>query len=57
MTLFPEINDKVLVGFEHGDIHRPYIVGGVWNGKDKPPEDVKDAIAAIVFNPQTLLTF
>ncbi|MDJ0727744.1 MAG: VgrG-related protein [Prochloraceae cyanobacterium] len=41
----PEINDEVLVGFEHGDIHRPYIVGGVWNGKDKPPEDVKDAIA------------
>ena len=22
----PEINDEVLVGFEHGDIHRPYII-------------------------------
>lgn len=34
----PEINDEVLVAFEHGDIHRPYILGGVWNGVDAPPE-------------------
>ncbi|RCJ42042.1 type IV secretion protein Rhs [Nostoc minutum NIES-26] len=40
----PEINDEVLVGFEHGDIHRPYIVGGVWNGKDKTVEPVNDTI-------------
>jgi phage protein D len=40
----PEINDEVLVGFEHGDIHRPYIIGNVWNGKDKPPEKVDDAV-------------
>ena len=41
----PEIEDEVLVGFEHGDIHRPYILGGVWNGKDAPPEAVTDAVA------------
>jgi hypothetical protein len=41
----PEVNDEVLVAFEHGDIHRPYIVGSVWNGKDKPPEDVKNSVA------------
>ena len=40
----PEVNDEVLVGFEHGDIHRPYILGGVWNGKDAPPESVNDTI-------------
>ena len=40
----PEINDEVLVGFEHGDIHRPYVLGGVWNGKDLPPERVDDSI-------------
>jgi uncharacterized protein involved in type VI secretion and phage assembly len=33
----PEINDEVLVAFEQGDIHRPYVIGGVWNGKDAPP--------------------
>ena len=40
----PEIGDEVLIGFEHGDIHRPYVLGGVWNGKDKPPEHVNDSI-------------
>jgi phage protein D len=40
----PEIDDEVLVGFEHGDIHRPYIIGGVWNGKDAPPEKVRDSV-------------
>lgn len=40
----PEINDEVLVAFEHGDIHRPYIIGGVWNGKDAPPEPVSESV-------------
>lgn len=33
----PRVNDEVLVGFEHGDIHRPYVLGALWNGIDKPP--------------------
>jgi phage protein D/phage baseplate assembly protein gpV len=41
----PEVNDEVLVAFEHGDIHRPYVIGGVWNGKDAPPEVVADSVA------------
>ncbi|MEL6816292.1 MAG: phage baseplate assembly protein V, partial [Cyanobacteria bacterium J06598_3] len=36
----PEIDDEVLVSFEHGDIRRPYVLGGVWNGPDKPPNPV-----------------
>ncbi|BAY15487.1 Rhs element Vgr protein [Anabaenopsis circularis NIES-21] len=40
----PEINDEVLVAFEHGDIHRPYVIGGVWNGTDAPPEAVADTV-------------
>lgn len=40
----PEINDEVLVAFEHGDIHRPYVIGGVWNGKDAPPNTAKDNV-------------
>ena len=40
----PEIDDEVLVCFEHGDIHRPYIIGGVWNGKDKTVETVADTV-------------
>ena len=39
----PEINDEVLVGFEHGDTRFPYVVGFLWNGQDKPPsDDVRD---------------
>lgn len=33
----PEIDDEVLVAFEHGDPDHPYIVGFLWNGQDKPP--------------------
>ncbi|MCT7948230.1 VgrG-related protein [Ancylothrix sp. C2] len=40
----PEVNDEVLVAFEHGDIHRPYIIGSVWNGTDAPPEKVDDSV-------------
>ncbi len=34
----PELNDEVLVAFEYDDINKPYILGALWNGKDKPPE-------------------
>jgi uncharacterized protein involved in type VI secretion and phage assembly len=34
----PDAGDEVLVAFEHGDASRPYILGGLWNGSDSPPE-------------------
>lgn len=39
----PEINDEVLVAFEHGDINRPYVIGSLWSGKNKPPLSAADA--------------
>jgi uncharacterized protein involved in type VI secretion and phage assembly len=33
----PEVGDEVLVAFEQGDMAFPYILGSLWNGKDKPP--------------------
>ncbi len=33
----PEVDDEVLVVFEQGDVRFPYIIGALWNGKDKPP--------------------
>lgn len=33
----PEVDDEVLVAFEQGDMNFPYILGALWNGKDKPP--------------------
>ena len=38
----PEVGDEVLVAFEHGMIEFPYILGGLWNGKDKPPDTNSD---------------
>jgi uncharacterized protein involved in type VI secretion and phage assembly len=38
----PEVDDEVLVSFEHGDVRSPYIVGALWNGKDAPPADNGD---------------
>jgi len=32
----PHVNDEVLIAFERGEAHRPYIIGSLWNGKDKP---------------------
>lgn len=39
---FPEVDDEVLVAFEHGDVRFPYILGALWNGKDTPPTDNSD---------------
>lgn len=37
----PEVNDEVLVGFEQGQLDSPYVLGGLYNGVDKPsPHDV-----------------
>ncbi|MFD0203266.1 MULTISPECIES: VgrG-related protein [Saccharothrix] len=42
--VLPEVGDEVLVGFEHGDFDAPYVLGGLYNGKDKPPTLAKDPV-------------
>ena len=34
--VLPEVGDEVLVAFEQGDLRRPYVVGGLFNGIDQP---------------------
>jgi phage baseplate assembly protein V len=38
----PEVDDEVLVAFEHGRPDSLYVLGGLWNGKDTPPENNND---------------
>jgi uncharacterized protein involved in type VI secretion and phage assembly len=36
----PDTGDEVLVAFEAGDPRRPYVLGGLWNGSDAPPQSM-----------------
>lgn len=38
----PEVDTEVLVAFEQGAIEFPYILGALWNGKDKPIDSNSD---------------
>ena len=33
----PDVDDEVLVAFEHVDPRRPYVLGTLWNGRDRAP--------------------
>ena len=39
----PEVGDEVLVAFIQGDMRLPIVLGGLYNGKDKPPSARSDA--------------
>ena len=40
-VFIPEIDDEVLVAFEHGDVSRPYVLGTVTNGGNDDEFDKK----------------
>jgi uncharacterized protein involved in type VI secretion and phage assembly len=56
----PDVGDEVLCAFEQGVIDYPYVVGALWNGKDKPPvtdSDGKNNIRTIRSRSGHVLTF
>ena len=38
----PEVDDEVLLAFDQNDIRHPYVLGGLWNGQDSPPQTNDD---------------
>jgi uncharacterized protein involved in type VI secretion and phage assembly len=52
----PEIDDEVLVSFEHGDMSRPFILGALWNGMDKPPKPNSGVVGGSKVNQRIIKT-
>jgi phage protein D len=40
LMMMPQVGDEVVIGFEHDDVHRPYVLGSLWNGQAKPGDDL-----------------
>jgi phage protein D len=38
LLMLPKVDDEVVIGFEHDDIRRPYVLGCVFNGQAKPDD-------------------
>ena len=58
LLMLPQVGDEVVVGFEHDDITRPYVLGSVFNGKAKPGSDLmqsQDGSLAVLSDQKILL--
>jgi uncharacterized protein involved in type VI secretion and phage assembly len=42
LYFLPDPGDEVLVLFDRGDVRFPYVIGALWNGKDKAPANNDD---------------
>jgi uncharacterized protein involved in type VI secretion and phage assembly len=51
--MLPQVDEEVIVGFEHGDTRRPIVLGSTFNGRDKPGAELyqnRDGSLAVVSN-------
>lgn len=45
-VVLPEVGDEVLVAFGHGSFQQPFVLGGLFNGKDKPDKPWADHVGS-----------
>jgi phage protein D len=53
ILMLPQPDEEVIIGFEHGDTRRPIVVGSLFNGRDKPGDELvqnKDGSLGVVSN-------
>jgi uncharacterized protein involved in type VI secretion and phage assembly len=43
IQILPSVKTQVIVAFEAGELHRPYIVGTCWNGQEALPDTPTEA--------------
>jgi phage protein D len=58
LLMLPVAGDEVLVGFEHGDTTRPYVLGGLFNGVAQPGDELlvdKDGSLSVRSDHQIVL--
>ena len=53
----PEVGDEVLVAFERGDLRMPYVIGALWNAKDRPPATSNDASGTKIIQSRSGVKF
>ncbi len=52
----PEVDDEVLVLFEHGNIQKPLIIGGLWSEANEPPTSSGECLSNGEVNIRQIVT-
>ena len=62
VMMLPQPNEEVIVGFENGDTRRGYVLGSLFNGRDKPGgphlqgKEARDGSFAVLSDKQIIAT-
>jgi uncharacterized protein involved in type VI secretion and phage assembly len=58
LLMMPQVGDEVVIGFEHDDVHHPYVLGSVYNGTAMPGDDLvlKDGSFALLSDHKVNVT-